>query len=368
MTGNRCINCHINAQGAGLRNELGWYSSHDVGLIEPRKVGLGSLYDADKGNSFFEDKLFFGMDLRAQMARSHLSADAERKFFPMQFALYSAYKATDWLTAEFTYSMRGRNRFYPGQQQFMGSLILQPMQELPALRVGHIQPSIGMRYDDHTMLTRTIVGSSPLIPPNYADWGAELSYESLKWLTVNAGVFRATNLSAVEFSDALSGGFSEPLISNPNALSFTARVVLWQRFAEDYVNTYLGGSFFRNQDFSIAQGFVGAGLTDQVSVMAEYTASGKRDRQQTRNFSVEVMYQVMPGLNVYVRGERGTTSNLVTNRSANTIAPQEQYMNQGVIGAQVMVLPFVEVRPEYRIQDADLYRSTRWAMQLHIFY
>jgi hypothetical protein len=368
ITGNRCINCHVNAQGGGLRNELGWYSSHDVGLIEPRKLGLESLYSSDKGNSFLDDKLFLGMDVRFQMARSHVSAESERKFFPMQFALYGAYKATDWLTGEFTYSMRGRNRFYPGQEQFMGSLILQPMQTLPALRVGYIQPSIGIRYDDHTMLTRFIVGNVPLIPPNYAEWGAELNYESLPWLTLNAGVFRARNLADIGFTDAISGGFQDRLITNPNALSLTARAVLWQRFAEDFVNTYIGASFFRNDDFSIAQGFAGIGLTDMISLMAEYTASGKRSRQQTRNFSVEAMYQVLPGLNVYVRGERGMTTNLAENRATNTIAPQDVYMNQGVIGAQVFILPYVEVRPEYRIQDTDTYRSTRWAMQLHIFY
>jgi hypothetical protein len=57
----------------------------------------------------------------------------------------------------------------------------------------------------------------------------------------------------------------------------------------------------------------------------------------------------------------------VENRSANIVAPQSQYMNQGLIGAQVMVLPFVEVRPKYLIQENDLYQSTRLAMQLHIF-
>jgi len=39
-----------------------------------------------------------------------------------------------------------------------------------------------------------------------------------------------------------------------------------------------------------------------------------------------------------------------------------------VLGAHVFVLPYVEIRPEYRIVDTDDFRSTRYAFQLHLFY
>ncbi|MBK7412179.1 MAG: hypothetical protein IPI29_06455 [Ignavibacteria bacterium] len=45
MSGNRCANCHVNQQGAGLRNELGWYSMMDESVIKPASVGLGGLYE-----------------------------------------------------------------------------------------------------------------------------------------------------------------------------------------------------------------------------------------------------------------------------------------------------------------------------------
>ena len=37
ISGNRCSSCHINQQGGGGRNDLGWYSYRDIGAIEPKE-------------------------------------------------------------------------------------------------------------------------------------------------------------------------------------------------------------------------------------------------------------------------------------------------------------------------------------------
>jgi hypothetical protein len=44
------------------------------------------------------------------------------------------------------------------------------------------------------------------------------------------------------------------------------------------------------------------------------------------------------------------------------------YTTQLVLGARLFVLPFVELRPEWRWVDTERYRSSRIAVQLHLFY
>ena len=47
------------------------------------------------------------------------------------------------------------------------------------------------------MLVRQIAGSdgSPLIAPNYAEYGMEFNYNGIDWVTLTAGVFNAESLS-----------------------------------------------------------------------------------------------------------------------------------------------------------------------------
>lgn len=366
LTGNRCQNCHVNQQGGGLRSELGWYSNNDVGLLKPSWLGLEGLYESiGESNTLLDDKLTIGMDFRMQMAKSHTSPTAERKLFPMQAAAHASYTATEWLTAEGMYSF-GKKR-YNGQAVWSASLLLQPDFSYPQLRIGYFPPSMGMRYDDHTMLVRQVVGNNyvPLIAPNYADAGAEINYEGLKWLTVGAGVFRADGFSENLVQNA--EGNLVPLVSKDD-LTVNGRVVFWPRFFDHAINTYLGASYLANGNFSYTTAFAGIGWTDNLALFAEYARSDKTDLRKTENISVELTYQFMPPLLFYIRAEHGTTQQVSPLALENT-------MMQWVIGSQIFLLPYIELRPEFRLVDteqtprlSDQYRSQRFAMQLHMFY
>ena len=37
LSGNRCSSCHVNQQGGGTRNDLGWYTYRDVSALQPAK-------------------------------------------------------------------------------------------------------------------------------------------------------------------------------------------------------------------------------------------------------------------------------------------------------------------------------------------
>jgi hypothetical protein len=383
LSGNKCLNCHINTQGSGIRNELGWYVAKDMKLTDPKNVGLGWLYELDaESNSFLDGTLTIGLDTRIQSARSPRSDNAVQRVFPMQAALHIAYQPVQWLTIEsmtdiaaLVRDLSNRPQAYIGQRSWSASVIVQPGITAPQLRVGHFQPSIGVRYDDHTNLVRQIAGAngSTLIPPNYAEYGAELNYEGIQWLSLTVGAFLPGALSQMlttnrrgEIVRLLENVPVNPSIANlVNSPSFLGRAALWLRTDDHTINSYAGASVYTNSTFSLANVFAGIGLTDRLSLMGEYALSGVQDGRQTRNLSLELSYQPVVGLMPYVRYERGTT------RQSALDAPSgigEYFSQQVSVGAQIFPIPYVEIRPELRYFETEGYRAVRWAAQVHIFW
>lgn len=360
LTGNRCINCHVQPQGGGLRNELGWYSYSDVGMLLPESIGLGKIYEAiSESNSFFNGTLTIGFDFRLQSARKHNSPDAQRRTFPMQASVYAALTPVDWVTWEGGYNF-GPQR-YAGQQAWNSSLIIQPSVEAPQFRIGFFRPPIGIRYDDHTILTAQIPTTVPtsLIPPAYAEWGALLTYEGIKWATIAAGAFSASNFAENQLPD--ENGIAIPIVDK-KAIFFLGRILLWPSFRYAGIHTYGGASAYVCQDFSLWNIFAGFGIEDQVSLWIEYAQSEKLGLRETNALSIEVLYHLSEWLFPYIRAETGGTTLL------NTETPQKSYAQQVNIGFQWFLLPYLEFRPEYRLLDTDAYRSTRYAFQFHFFY
>lgn len=355
VTGNRCINCHATVQGAGLRDELGRYFTDGTGLVNRQWQPFG------EGGALMDGRLLVGADGRIQMARSHQSAEAERRVFPMQAAVYGLYRASGPAQVEGSYNF-GPKKFN-GQQRWTGSVLLQPSFDYPQLRVGYFQPSIGIRYDDHTMLARQtadVIGASPLIAPNFAEWGAELHYYTPRWLDLSAGLFNARSLAENTVPD--STGQLVSLIDDADHPSLLGRAVLWPRLLERRLNLYAGASYLVNGDVSLLNLFGGAGLRDRVSAMVEYAVSDKEGMRETANLSVDLAYHGLHSVVLTARGETGTSTLL---RSGGDI---QMRTRQAVLGAQVFLTPQVVLRPEYRVMDTETFRSSRYAAQLHVYY
>lgn len=372
LSGNRCSNCHIAPHGGGLRSDLGWYSYNDVGLIGRDNPAVKWLYDADEENTFFGGLLSLGMDLRIQNTRSFSSDTAPRVTFPMQAALYASLHPIKGVTIEGSYNLAALRKAanststvrYPGQRDGHLSAILQPDATWPSLRVGLFRPGIGVRYDDHTVFPVSLITSQsrqPLFAPNWAEYGAEITYEGLKWLTLSAGAFGTQGLSELR----LSNGLTSVRAIGSNAPTITAKAMVWPRFFDDMLNTYVGASVLVNGDLLLMNTSVGVGITDHLSVTADYLYMDKADVTTTNNAMVEVMYQVLPELLPFVRWEGSTT----TLHALDDQGARADVVYAGVFGAQIFVLPYVELRPEYRMWDTRLPgNTTRWNVQLHIFY
>ncbi|MFM7340247.1 MAG: hypothetical protein ACKO2H_09050, partial [Bacteroidota bacterium] len=115
-----------------------------------------------------------------------------------------------------------------------------------------IQPTIGVRNDDHTTLQRQIAAdwltddvlnpynNMTLIAPHFAAPGIELGYEGMHWMSIHASVFSNTSLNqnAVTYN-------------SQSDIAYSARIMFWPRFFENSLNTYIGASYLQNGDVKV---------------------------------------------------------------------------------------------------------------------
>ena len=358
IEGAQCINCHATHQGGGIRNTRGRFMSRSTGMFNPEKVTeLQNILN--ENNSLFNDRLSLGSDLRFQMARSHKSEDAKRRFFPMQAAIYSTCTISERLFIEASYNF-GPQKFF-GQQKWTASLVVHPKESFTQLRLGYFQPSIGLRYDDHTMLIRQAAGAdgSPLIAPNYAEYGAEFSFYGMSWMTVTGGIFDAGSLS--ENFVRNKNGTVVSLITDESSPTALGRLEFRHRLLQDNMPLRAGSSLYANKNFYLLNVFSGIGLYDKLSVIVDYAYSKKSSFRTTTNIMGDVTYKPYKHLSLFLRGEHGKTTESFSGRDF------ESHTNQYTAGVQFFLMPSIELRPEYRIVDTEQFRSTRIALQLHLF-
>lgn len=364
LTGNKCISCHIQSHGGGLRSDLGAYSYMDVALVKPESIGLGSLFSPFEENTFFDGKLTVGADARFQTVRAHSPDTAVRKYFPMQGSLYAQYAVMNELKVEANYNAghSSKNR-YPGQQAWGASVLFQPNMDLPILRIGRFSPNVGIRYDDHSKMTRQFFSptgtnlTTNFLPPAFAEFGAELTYDSWHSMTASLGVFGSYAMSEILVEN--NAGNRVSLVSASNMPTMVGRVEFMDQFFEKALHTSIGASAMVNDDFSNIRGFGTIGIIDKAAIMIEYSETEKRNVQKTSVLSFDGMYPIVEGLSATARYETGKT--VIANGNTNNVYSI-------VLGAQAFVLPHIELRPEYRILDTENFRSSRWAMQIHLFY
>mgnify|MGYP000920911745 CR=1 FL=1 len=378
--GVRCINCHVNVQGGGVRNTPGWMSRKDIALINPSSIGLQDFFDfIGNSNTAIDDKVLFGMDTRVQSAKWGSPSASQRDLMLMQMSPYLVITPFDFLQIEAFYNLAydlESNKRYIGQQQYAASLYIKPSEDLPQLRIGFFQPTIGTKYEDHTLLIRRVADqgkSLPLIPDDYAELGAQIDYGALSWLEASVGIFTSENFSKLSITDYT--GVKKPITSD-KTLSYVTRLVFTPELPFGLTG-YFGFSGLANGNFStddgfylksnyltIASLFLNIGFTDNVSLMFEYLTAKKHNSFTSKSYMLEVNYQLLESVIPYVRIEQGSTEQRLF---------EDYYtynVNQYVIGAHIYLLPYIELLPEYRIYDREKApgHQAQWAFQLHLFY
>lgn len=367
LSGSRCSNCHVAASGGGQRTHLGWYTMHDVGLISRESPLVSWLYSDYDDDQVLDGELLFGTDIRIQNTRSFASSEATRVTFPMQATVYGSFMPIDELSLDGQFNFAALRKApnsdktvrFPGQRMGMLSLNLKP-EELPSVRVGFFRPNVGMRYDDHTTYPYSYVTNTArqnYYGPDWAEWGSQLTWEQEWWVSAYLGIFGSEGLSQIRLSD----GQNVTSAITGDLPTITAKAVFWPGFFDETIETYAGGSILLNNDFNMTSVFLGAGWVDLVYVMIDYTQTTKKDVMQSRNLMTEVGLRVTDPILLYARYEIGSTKQQLVTETAS--------LRHAVLGAQLFVMPFFEIRPEYRIFDSDLPGTTnRWNIQFHLFY
>ena len=390
--GSPCATCHIAPQGGGARNSIGFGTSQHTGAIGWSKLGIDRF---DHGApSWVGEKVSLGMDMRSVLARMGRPTGTKERaelppflYVPMQLQPYVSVKPTGWLdvVGSFNVATVGpQARSFPGQAQYEVAAQVHGPAHLPSARVGMIQPTFGIRHDDHSMLIRADASSPrrPFIAPNYADWGAELGYQPRPWLRVDAGGFLASNLSAAMPGTVKSGD-----------IAYSARLMLMPQiilggtgggskddddgfgedsdddFGEDEeedsgggmagsINTWVGGSIFGAGDFQMINAFGGIGASNLGSLMVEGAMIQRGDNFTAMNLMA--MLSVRCGfewLYFNVRGELASAENTTDSQKFET--------TQLVAGFEIFPLPYLEIRPEYRILRTDEYAMNHYTLQFH---
>lgn len=354
--GSRCSNCHVNPQGSGIRSELGWYSTNTLGAVTWDKLGLKALHDVES-NAFFDGKVIAGLDARLQLTRlgrPTLREDGtvkvpDRIAFPMQIAPGVAIAPLPGVTLAGHYNVATLKHSYPGQVAYDATVRWAPDHALPYVRAGMMQPSFGLRWDDHTMLLRSNPADpkTPLIAPAWADVGAEVGYEGLHWLSAEASAFQPRNLADSVGSKYIAG----------NDVGFSGRVTVSPRLDDWEVNTMLGASILHAGDFQMEDVFVGIGKSYWGSLIAEGTHTSAGTRKTTTGALVAA-WDLREWLSLQGRAERGTGDDGDKHFKTTTY----------VATIQFMPVPYVELRPEYRWLDTDKYKLAQYTLQTHLYF
>jgi hypothetical protein len=433
--GSRCINCHVNPQGSGMRGDLGWYSMNQVGTWTWDKVGLSSLHNIES-NAWLDGKLLFGFDYRGQSAQFGAPGfvrsgpdkgkvkDIERIYIPMQLSPAIAVVPTPTLTVtgsvnllsvpvetgavqkakekvaeakangttpSFSDDALGHFRKYPGQSHYEAWARWQGDFTWPAVRVGMMQPSFGVRHDDHTLLLRRNAASlkTPVVPPFYNDPGVEVSYSKgfegeavHNEIAVDIGGFVARNFVETETPrfnakafEAFTAGKKDLAAINAEAMNtpmVSARVTLHTQMLESGVTGWLMGSLWHVGDVQMHDVSLAVGKSYWGSLIGEWTHNVAPKRTMS-NWLAMASWAAAESLSVNARYERATTND-------ETLGSKEFSADSVVVGVEWFPLPFIELRPEYRYLVASdesapdpsvadgKYAFGQYTFQMHLFF
>lgn len=378
--GSPCATCHVSPQGSGARNDIGWGMALDMALHTPKA------FTKLETNGFADGKVMLGIDTRLQIARmGKPTADPNASptdamfsgytpgikpdmlVIPMQMQPYLTATPFDWLVVSGSYNVSTTKSQYPGQSPWDAQVIIHASPMAPTVRLGMIQPTIGIRHDDHTMLLRAdaMDPRRPLVPAGYAEWGGEVSWQPKSWLRADAGAFLNRNMRT-----ASQAREADPVRASSDGLGWNARLMTLPQLMDMGLNSWAGVSAMGTGDLLLLNGFVGVGKDGLGSLQLEASRSTGADGYHTLAFMGLASWNFKEWLVFEARLEQARAdADLAAGHKAGST-------RQLVLGAQFFPLPYLEIRPEYRLIRStrttsaakDEYILGQYALQVHVYF
>ncbi len=330
-TGETCQSCHVNPTGKGMRSLSGAsYGRDNLPMTTwSESTGIEDLL-ANLPKNFS-----VGADFRTLYMYNGI--DKTGSFFQMEGNLY------------FDLRLNKKVRIYASKGLYSGFEAFGLAKVLPLegyVKVGKFLPAYGMRIDDHNAFIRGgrySLAFASAIPQGYPgglrfgergeDTGIELGFAP-SIFTINAGVFNGTP----------GGGLTGVVGSKNYAVVLRGEAML----PTETVNATIGGSFYNHPNpFSPGKTqFYGAfgslGIMKNLTLIGEvdWAVSTVAGKEVTgRMLYSELDFEIMQGLD-FIGGYEFYDPDLkLENGSVSTIT----------IGASVIPLSGVEVRPLYRL-------------------
>ena len=347
--GGQCADCHINPTGGELRNKGGFHFEQNVlPMFSAHKIKM-----SDK----IGDNIFFGLDYRTQYLYSQQIKRSD--FQKMNASIYTDVNLTDKLDIYGMYDFI--NQFW----EAYGVAHILPNGSY--IKAGTYSPNYGIRLDDHTAYTRGgdlayITNSSYglIYQPGFTETGIEIGayLSSFAFLTASVGNPHA--------------GYSvkDPAIFTDDP-SFTASLQLTPVIANK-IPLLIGGSYstFKGRigsyipkpysKVNMYGGFLGFGIGN-FTLLGEYDfAKDIIINNATANaLMVQGAFQIIQGLEAVVRYDKFDPNNKVSNNE----------LSRWIIGFEFYPYNFIEIRPQYRIQnETPAIDNNSFVLQFHFYY
>ena len=345
-----CSKCHVNPDGAGLRNDYGaGYYSKDI-----LPMDFWGDFGSEEFTARLNEFIRYGADVRMQYYRYDSDIETTDAIFPMQADIYFGVNPSEELTLYFETGLL---------QTLASSEIWVQANLLPMdgyLRVGQFLPAYGLRLDDHTAFIRGgHVGSMQL--PASVTGGFE-PHQGLHWEPEASTIGAEIGLQPGNSILALSVGKSQ---RNPDySLALNAAHV----FYLGQLNFLAGLSSFHGNYYPGLDPYTYAGVYGGInwrglSFLGEFDFTSDYSGDGVNGYAsyAELNLLILKGVTSIVRFEVYDPDLEHTGRTLQRIT----------LGGEIFPMPYVELKPQIRIltsaADED-FQQTELLIQTHFWF